>query len=89
MADAAAREFANRFGGPPAVIASAPGRVNLIGGHVDYNDGIVLPLAIDRYTLVAATPTQSPLARVYSQQFQQSFEFDWRSPDHAAPHIAW
>ncbi|MBX9795721.1 galactokinase [Sphingomonas sp.] len=42
-----------RFGAPPAGIAYAPGRVNLIGEHTDYNDGFVLPLAIDRGTAVA------------------------------------
>ena len=38
--------FAERFGGAPDLIAQAPGRVNLIGEHTDYNDGFVLPLAI-------------------------------------------
>ncbi|HTS00439.1 MAG TPA: galactokinase [Bacteroidota bacterium] len=47
--------FAKRFGTGPEVVASAPGRVNLIGEHVDYNDGLVLPAAIDRTTAVAAS----------------------------------
>lgn len=46
--------FQQTYGIPPAVIASAPGRVNLIGEHLDYNGGPVLPLAIDRRTWVAA-----------------------------------
>jgi len=46
--------FTKRFGTAPEVVASAPGRVNLIGEHVDYNDGLVLPVAIDRATAVAA-----------------------------------
>ena len=53
VVDAAASEFASRFSRPPQWIAAAPGRVNVIGEHVDYNDGIVLPMAIDRYTIVA------------------------------------
>src|SRR5213082_1217810 len=46
--------FVERFGREPDVIASAPGRVNLIGEHTDYNGGEVLPIAIARRTWVAA-----------------------------------
>jgi galactokinase len=46
--------FAARFGRPPQVLIRSPGRVNLIGDHTDYNDGYVLPLAIEREVLVAA-----------------------------------
>jgi galactokinase len=46
--------FRERFGGAPALCASAPGRVNLLGEHTDYNGGPVLPFAIDRRTAVAA-----------------------------------
>jgi len=49
-------EFQSRFGRVPSVVAAAPGRVNLIGEHVDYNNGFVLPMAIDRYVIVAAAP---------------------------------
>lgn len=45
--------FADAFGAAPQVVARAPGRVNLIGEHTDYNDGFVLPCAIDRQTMVA------------------------------------
>lgn len=47
-------EFQQRFGRQPRWMAAAPGRVNLIGEHTDYNDGFVLPMAIERYTVVAA-----------------------------------
>ena len=53
---AAARElFQQRFGRAPDVVASAPGRVNLIGEHTDYNGGEVLPIAIERRTWVAVS----------------------------------
>ena len=47
-------QFAKTFGRPPRWIAAAPGRVNIIGEHTDYNDGFVLPMAIERYTVIAA-----------------------------------
>lgn len=48
------RAYVEEFGGEPEVVASAPGRVNLIGEHTDYNGGFVLPCAIDRRIAVAA-----------------------------------
>jgi len=51
--------FLEKFGHMPAHIARAPGRVNLLGEHVDYNDGFVLPAAIDRATYVAFSPTEA------------------------------
>ena len=48
------QKFEDIFGGPPTFIASAPGRVNLIGEHTDYNDGYVFPVAIDKYINIAA-----------------------------------
>ncbi|MEO5766841.1 MAG: galactokinase [Polyangia bacterium] len=52
----ARRAFADQFAGKPVWIAVAPGRVNLIGEHTDYNGGFVLPMAIDRYAVIAAAP---------------------------------
>ncbi len=46
--------FQQQFGRPARWLVAAPGRVNLIGEHTDYNDGFVLPMAIERYTLIAA-----------------------------------
>ncbi len=51
--------FRNRFGAAPLFIARAPGRVNLLGEHVDYNDGFVLPAAIDRASYLAFSPADS------------------------------
>ena len=52
----AIRRFTGHYGVPPTCLAAAPGRVNLIGEHTDYNEGFVLPMAIDRYTVFAARP---------------------------------
>jgi galactokinase len=48
------QEFLKTYGRMPRWIVAAPGRVNLIGEHIDYNDGYVLPMAIDRYAVMAA-----------------------------------
>lgn len=50
--------FIDTFGRPPALVVRAPGRVNILGEHVDYNDGLVLPAAIDRAVYIAAAPSQ-------------------------------
>lgn len=50
----ASERFHQRYGRPPRWIVAAPGRVNLIGEHIDYNDGFVLPMAIERYCVIAA-----------------------------------
>src|SRR5215510_15611841 len=52
VASASAR-FADRYNRTPRWIAAAPGRVNVIGEHIDYNDGFVLPMAIELYTIMA------------------------------------
>ncbi|MBX6364604.1 MAG: galactokinase [Gemmatimonadetes bacterium] len=56
MRERVEREFAERFGGAPTFVVRAPGRVNLIGEHTDYNDGFVLPIAIDREVRIALRP---------------------------------
>jgi galactokinase len=65
-ADAARTLFRTAFGCEPAAVASAPGRVNLIGEHTDYNGGQVLPIAIDRRTWVAAGPSPRAASRCVS-----------------------
>src|SRR6516162_5304434 len=52
-----AEQFAKIYKRQPQWIAAAPGRVNVIGEHTDYNDGFVFPMAIDRYTVIAAAPS--------------------------------
>jgi galactokinase len=61
-------------------VFSAPGRVNLIGEHTDYNEGFVLPMAIERRTYVAGAPNQTSQIRVKSLTLGQSFDFDLERP---------
>jgi galactokinase len=71
-------EFTQRYGVRPRQIVRAPGRVNLIGEHTDYNDGFVFPIALDRATFVAARARPDRSVNVYTRQFDghDSFELD-------------
>jgi galactokinase len=69
------REFEALFGRRPEVVAEAPGRVNLIGEHTDYNDGFVLPVAVDRTIAVAMARCDGDVVRVYSREFQEQDAF--------------
>ncbi len=73
------REFLSLYGERPRIF-SAPGRVNLIGEHTDYNDGFVLPFAIDRRTFVAASPRTDARILARSLSNDQSIELDLSSP---------
>jgi galactokinase len=68
-------EFQEHFGQPPAHIVRAPGRVNLIGEHTDYNDGFVFPMAIDRAAWIALCPRDDKRVIVHSVDFDQTAEF--------------
>src|SRR5262245_10496002 len=70
--------FAKCFGHTPRWIVAAPGRVNLIGEHTDYNDGFVLPMAIERYTLIAASPESIREVTLHSDTTGDSTTFSVR-----------
>jgi galactokinase len=88
--DQVAAIFRTRFGSEPQWIIRAPGRVNLIGEHTDYNEGYVLPTAIDRDMLIAASrrETEDKTVRVYATEYDQEDAF---SLDHIVQHesLAW
>ena len=67
--------YQEKFGHTPAHIARAPGRVNLLGEHVDYNDGFVLPAAIDRATYIAFSPTNARHSTLVAVDFNQQASF--------------
>lgn len=79
-----AEEFARRFGATPRWVVRAPGRVNLIGEHTDYNDGFVLPLAIDRAVWIALAPRDDRQVVVHSVDFgsEGRFALDRLANDH-------
>lgn len=69
------QRFESEFGSQPKIFA-APGRVNLIGEHTDYNDGFVLPCAIGFRTRVAISPRDDRRLVLLSDGFEDRFEFD-------------
>jgi galactokinase len=68
------RKFERLFGAQPALYR-APGRVNIIGEHTDYNDGFVMPMNTAVFTYVAASPRQGRVIRAHSVLFGETFEF--------------
>ena len=73
---AIAQAFQRRFGGEPAYAVRAPGRVNLIGEHTDYNDGFVLPIAIDRQVWIALRPRHDQRIVIESLKYGDVATFD-------------
>lgn len=71
-----ANAFAAAFGRPPTAAATAPGRVNLIGEHTDYNDGFVLPMAIERQTVIVAAPREDRTIHLRSTAFDDEAVFE-------------
>jgi galactokinase len=69
------KSFAEYFHEEPTLLVRAPGRVNLIGGHTDYNDGFVLPIAIDRAVWIALRVRPDRQVVVHSTDFEETGEF--------------
>jgi len=67
--------FSELYGVRPSIYR-APGRVNLIGEHTDYNEGFVMPAALDLYTYVAASPRSDRRLKAYSENLGEKCDFD-------------
>ncbi len=73
--------FTERFGHSPELVARAPGRVNLIGEHTDYNDGFVLPCAIGPATMIAVRKRDDDIVEVVAADFEDAGDrFDLKTP---------
>jgi galactokinase len=87
--------FKEHYGCDPMGIIRAPGRVNLIGEHTDYNDGFVLPAAIDRAIYLAISPRENSRVSIYSAEFNSSINFSLDDLQHGdgwgeyAKGVAW
>lgn len=73
MTEQVSKCFAEKFTGQPLIVRS-PGRVNIIGEHTDYNDGFVLPAAIDKAVYVAVAKRADDIIKLYAANFNESFE---------------
>lgn len=91
---AVVQAFQERFGCQPVSLAVAPGRVNLLGEHVDYNEGFVMPVAIDRATCLAFAPADTPHSTILAADFGEETSFTLASlhgktDSHGAPLTEW
>lgn len=77
--------FRERFNKQPLIVG-APGRVNLIGEHTDYNNGFVLPAAVDKKIYVAMAPNNTDTVNVFANQFNESYSFSLHVTE---PHTGW
>ncbi|WFB35911.1 galactokinase [Kiritimatiellota bacterium B12222] len=82
----AIQEFREFFGGEPDELVRAPGRVNLIGEHTDYNGGFVLPMAINRSMVMAIRYRGDQKVKLMSADFHQTASFDLDDFSYQKPH---
>ena len=76
MATRARGALRERYDVEPAVMSRAPGRLDLLGGHTDYNQGFVCAIAIERSAVVAAAPRDDGLVRVWSEAMGEEARFE-------------
>jgi len=91
VAQIASRLYRRQFGAPesaPLAVAWAPGRVNLIGEHTDYNEGYVLPAAINRLVALAGRPSDEPFATLYSAHHRELARVRLGEAEHGGDDIA-
>jgi len=78
------QRFRDQFDAPPPFVVRAPGRVNLIGEHTDYNDGFVLPMAIDRAIWIALRPRDDGTVWIHSLDFDEDASFSLSALQHGS-----
>lgn len=80
------RAFQTRFRNSPEFVVRAPGRVNLIGEHTDYNDGFVLPMAIEHAVWIALRPRRDQQVLIHSLDYEQTVSFSLGGFRHGKKH---
>ncbi len=81
--DDAIQAFRKKFGGSPTVIATAPGRINLIGEHTDYNNGFVFPIAINRNVVIVASPRSDKKLSLHAHNLNSDVEISLDALEHS------
>src|SRR2546423_15568277 len=79
--------FKRHFGHTPTHIVQAPGRLELLGNHTDYNEGLVMSIAIDKYVFIASAPRKDAKVELVSTSFpeRETFFVDRIEKNPAAP----
>ena len=72
--------FTSQFGVEPTYVIASPGRINLIGEHVDYNNGFVLPAAIDKYMYVAVSERNDHAISMHASDVNESYQINLKDP---------
>ncbi len=85
LVDILSKDFSLRFNSKPLLFV-APGRINLIGEHIDYNEGFVMPAAVDKHFVIAIAPNGSDTCRIYAHDLGKEAAF---SIDSLKPGKAW
>ncbi len=79
-------KFAKLYGHSPKAIVKGPGRVDLMGSHTDYNDGFVLPVAVNHEVLAAGSLRDDDIISVYSANFNNGVEFSLKNIEYDKSH---
>ena len=82
------KQYKNTYQKSPTHIIRAPGRINLIGEHTDYNEGFVFPIAIDRYTNMLVSVNNDKKVQLFDLKYKESDEFDIDFIEHSK-HLKW
>jgi len=88
LVDNAVAAYTRRFGAAPRAAALAPGRVEIMGNHTDYNGGFVLPAALDKGTVVAGSATGGDMISLHAADFRRDAVFSAKDL-RADPHNSW
>eukprot|EP00933_Yihiella_yeosuensis_P034603 TRINITY_DN28083_c0_g1_i1.p1 TRINITY_DN28083_c0_g1~~TRINITY_DN28083_c0_g1_i1.p1 ORF type:complete len:415 (-),score=81.07 TRINITY_DN28083_c0_g1_i1:114-1358(-) len=89
LREAACQAFSKAFDGKAAALGIAPGRLEVLGNHTDYNEGFILASAVDRYVVLAGRRTNGTTCNVASVSFREKVSFDSTNPQPQSGDKAW